>query len=260
MSAQNTKYPNRWAAALAITMLAGAMAFGAASASAQWTLTPYIWATDLGVDVLVNDNTVVDETIRFSDLIQDVDIAFQLRVEGQRGPIGIMADLFDARMSTSGDQMTAPNGAIATVDSKVRMTLVDVGGLFDPRGDHAGVTVLYGARIVSQSAEIDGTLQLDPSSSEAISLSQSETLVDARFGARYRARIRSAWAVEVQGDVSTGGTDHTWSAGGDLGRSFGSRYTLTGGYRYMSIQFKDKGPAQAGMIMSGLVLGLRIGL
>jgi len=247
-------------AARITTVLFGLFSLATAPASAQWTITPYVWATDLGVDVSVHDQTVVDQTIGFTDLVKDLDMAAQLRVEGQCGHLGVMADLFDVRLSTSSGQIAMPDGAVATLDSRIRMTLLDVGGMFDPDGSPTGFAFFYGARILVQSAEVDASLQVDPSMAVPASSDESDTLVDALVGWRYTRTVGSGWALETQGDVTTGGTKLTWSVGGRIARSFGSRYTVSAGYRQMSIQFKDEPPVQVGMEMSGLMIGVGIGL
>ena len=236
------------------------LAFTAPGVSAQWTISPYIWATDVGMNVSMNGQTVLDETIGFTDLVQDIDMALQLRIEGRRGELGVMADLFDVRMSTSGDQVYVPNGVSATLETKIRMTLIDVGGLYDPKGDGMGITFLYGARIISQSAKIDAAVQVDSFTVVPAATDQSDTVVDALIGWRYTKVIAGGWMIESQGDVTTGGTKYTWSAGGRVARSFGDRYTLSAGYRKMSIHFEDETPAQVGMDLSGLVVGFDIGL
>jgi len=241
------------------TLLLGLTALTAAHASAQWTITPYLWATDLGVDVAVFDETVVDQSIGFTELVDDLDMALQLRAEGQYGHFGVMADLFDVRLSMSSGPFGLPSGASATLDSHIRMTLFDIAGMFDPDGGPMGFTFFYGARILSQSAEIDASVQVDSSTAVPTSTDQSDTLVDALVGWRYTRMITSGWTLQTQGDVTTGGTKLTWSASGAVARSFG-RYTVTAGYRHMSIEFEDEPPAQIGMDMSGLVLGFGIGL
>lgn len=235
-------------------------AFTAPGVSAQWTISPYIWATDLGMNVSINGQTVLDETIGFTDLVKDIDMALQLRVEGRRGQLGVMADLFDVRMSTSGDQVFMPNSMSATLDTKIRMTLIDFGGLYNPRGDGMGITLFYGARIISQSANIDAAVQVDSFTVVPAATDQSDTVVDALIGWRYTRVIAGDWMIESQGDVTTGGTKYTWSAGGRIARSFGDRYTLSAGYRKMSIHFEDETPAQVSMNLSGLVVGFEIGL
>ena len=70
----------------AATLLA-ALALSATAAAAaewQWSLTPYAWASDIGVDATVAGRPVVDETIPIAELIEDVDTIAQFHLEGQR--------------------------------------------------------------------------------------------------------------------------------------------------------------------------------
>jgi len=260
MNTDTPRSPKQATVTRIASLLLTLLTLGAAQASAQWTITPYVWATDVGVDVAINDQTVIDETIGFSDLMKDLDMAVQLRVEGQFGELGVMADLFDVRLSSTGGAAMLPNGMGATIDSKIRMTLFDVGGLYDPNGDRLGFTFFYGARILYQAADLDATVQVDPSTAVPAQSDESDTFVDALLGWRYTRVIASRWTVESQGDVTTGGTKLTWSAGGRVARSFGSRYTVSAGYRHMSIEFEEESPAQIGMTMSGLMVGFTVGL
>lgn len=248
------------ASAPVAAFVGGLLVVAASPASAQWTLTPYIWATDLGIDVSMYDRTVVDQTIGFTELVDDLDMAFQLRVEGRFAHLGVMADVFDVRMSASESRIGLPNGAAATLDWKVRMTLLDVGGLYDPSVGRDGLTLFYGARILLQSAELDALMPVDSSTVTTVESDQTDAFVDALVGWRYTHVFAGWWMIETQGDVSTGGTKVTWSAGGRIARSFGERYTLSAGYRHMSIEFEDEPPAQIGMALSGLTLGFQIGL
>jgi hypothetical protein len=225
-------------------VLAAALLFGARDARANdwtWTLTPYAWATDVGVDVAIDARPMLETTIPFTDLLKDLDMVAQLRFEAQRGRHGIMADLFDVRLSNS--------------HSKIGMTLFDAGGSYTMRN----VSFLYGTRILSQRAEIDAPLPA-PAPQTAGRHEVNDTLVDGLVGAQYSQRLSRRWSLQARADASTGGTDYTWSAGADvtfaLTRS--GRYALTAGYRRLAIHFDTHEPVSADMTMSGMTTGLRV--
>jgi hypothetical protein len=144
------------------------------------------------------------------------------------------------------------------------MTILELGGLYDPRGDQRGFQLLYGARLLNQRAEIDAAFALVDGSSVARRYEIDDTLVDALIGVRYVRHLGERWSLETRADVSAGGTELTWSASPSLGWSFGDegRYTLQAGYRRMVVDFDTAdAPADvdARMTLSGFLVGLRVG-
>jgi hypothetical protein len=234
---------------------------GAADASAadwKFNLTPYAWTTDVGVDARLGDRELVDHTIAFTDLLKDLDTVAQVRFEGAKGSHGFMVDLFDVRLSQDGQSLTVPTtGQAARVDSKMGMTILEVGGTFDPRGDGRGLSFLYGTRILSERAEIDATVE---SESVARTHDVSDTYVDALVGVRYEKAFTPRWSAMLRADVSKGGTELTWSAASELRYAFGksNRYALTAGYRHMVVDFKSADAADLDMTLSGLHTGFRV--
>ncbi|MEZ5312351.1 MAG: hypothetical protein R2862_01210 [Thermoanaerobaculia bacterium] len=71
----------RFAATLAALAIAGATS---AAAEWRWSITPYVWATDVGIDVSVDDRQIVDETISIQSSIEDLDTIAQVRFEAER--------------------------------------------------------------------------------------------------------------------------------------------------------------------------------
>jgi hypothetical protein len=232
----------------------------------KWSVTPYAWATDLGVDVVLADREVLDKEIAFTDLLEDIETVAQVHVEAQRGAHGVMFDLFDVQLAKDDSRITRPavNGAPgineAVLSSEIGMTIFEVGGLYDPRGDQQGFSLLYGSRILDQRAEIDARYDLASGTSTLRSYETRETLVDGLLGVRYVKRFSPRWSYLARIDASTGGTRLTWSAGSSVAYAFGSegRYALTAGYRYMLVDFKSEDSLDADMTLSGFGAGLRV--
>ena len=55
----------------------------------EWSFTPYLWASDVGVDVTIQDEPVLGTDIAFEDLFDNLDFAAPLHFEGSRGRSGI---------------------------------------------------------------------------------------------------------------------------------------------------------------------------
>ena len=249
--------------ARAAACLAAVLLFPATEARAQgwrWTLTPYVWTTDVGMDVKLKDKSIVSETIAFTDLIEDLDAAMQIRIEGQNGAHGIFADLFFVGLSKEAQRFQLPNGTTGTIAPSMRMSILDAAGTFNPRGNQQGFTLLYGTRIMVERVEIETTFDAPPSTSIPASQDTKDTLVDALIGARYSRRLFSRWSVTAHADASAGATEYTWSAGSDLAYNFGAadRFAITAGYRRMDVQFKSELPIENRMTMSGFVGGFRM--
>lgn len=246
--------------ALLATLLLG----GAASADASdwtWSVTPYVWATDIGVDVTIDDRNVIDEKIAFEDLLEDVDAVAQVHLEAQRGAHGVMFDIFDVRLSDDDShvELPVPPGGEAILSSETGMTILEVGGLYDPRGDQQGFSLLYGTRIIQQRADIDARFVIDPAAPVTRTYEVTDTLYDGLLGIRYIKRFSPRWSWQARVDASAGGTELTWSAGTGAAYTFGKndRYTILAGYRYMVVDFDTDDQVDVDMTLSGFITGLR---
>jgi hypothetical protein len=246
-------------AALAACALAGATA--ASASDWKWTVTPYAWATDVGVDGQVHDRQVVDETIPVQSLLEDLDTIAQVRLEAQKGAHGLYLDLFDVNLSDDATTIALPGGAgQATFSPEMGMTILDLGGLWDPQGDQQGFQLLYGVRVLDERATIGAEIVRPDGTTVERDLDVDDTFVDALVGFRYVRRFAGRWSWQMQADASTGGTRSTWSAGPTLGYGFGrtGRYTATVGYRRMEVDFDTHDGVDATMTLSGFVAGLRV--
>lgn len=242
-----------------------ALALGASRALAsdpnagwRWSVTPYAWATDVGIDTRLNGRSVVDQTIPVEDLLEDIDMSFQGRVEASHGEHGFLLDVFYVSMSDSVEGAPLPNGmGSADFDWQMDMTIADIAATWDPRGDGEGFSFLYGARILDTRTKVDGSISTSGGTS-AKSLDSHDTLVDVLGGVRFTTELAPRLRLQTQLDVSTGGTDYTWSAFPSLSYSFSEGGpALVAGYKHMEIGFKESGGIDTTLSLSGPVLGLR---
>jgi hypothetical protein len=237
-------------AILAALLIAGAVEANASDW--KWSVTPYVWATDVGVDASIDDRTVADGEIAFEDLLEDLDAVGQVHVEAQRGAHGLLFDLFDVRLSDDDDRIALPTGGEAVLKTEIGMTIFEAGGFYDPRGDQQGLAFLYGTRILRQEADIDARFNLSPTESYDV----EDTLVDGLLGVRYIKNFSPRWSHQVRVDASAGGTELTWSAGSAISYTFG-RYALLAGYRRMVVDFDTGDSTDVDMTLSGFGIGLR---
>jgi hypothetical protein len=228
----------------------------------RWTLTPYAWTTDVGVDVAVGDETLVAEEISVTELLEDVDTLAQVRLEAQKGAHGLFADLFDVTLSEEATTAALPSGAgDATLTPEMGMTILEVGAIYDPSGDRRGFQLLYGARVLDERATIGVELRRADGSTASRELEVDETFVDALAGFRWIRPLSKRFTWQVQADVSKGGTELTWSAGPTLACALGEngKHAVTAGYRRMVVDFDTADAVDAKMTLSGFLAGLRIG-
>jgi len=244
---------------LAALLVAASSAAGASDW--QWTVTPYAWATDVGIDVAIDDRQLIDEEISVEELLEDLDTIALVRLEAQKGAHGLFVDLFDVTLSDDTTTVALPSGAgDVSLTPEMGMTILDLGGLYDPQGDRRGFQLLYGARLLNERATIEAELHRVDDSTSARTFEIDDTFVDALVGIRYLRPIGRRFGYQVQADVSKGGTELTWSVGPSVAYAFGEsgRYALTAGYRRMVVEFDTDSAVEATMTLSGALAGLRV--
>jgi hypothetical protein len=246
--------------ALAAAIAIGVVGAAGTAEAGEWTfsVTPYVWATDVGVEARLSGRKVVDEDIAVSDLIKDLDTIAQVRLEAQKGVLGAAIDLFDVTLSDEAAGVALPREAgEADLEADAGMTILDVAGFIDPDGDRMGVSFVYGVRILNERATVDAAITPATGSFVEERYETSDTFVDGLLGFRMRMPLSRHWMILTQADLSTGGTDFTWTVSPNLGYAFGStrKYALTAGYRRMTVDFEDDGDIDTEMTLSGVVLG-----
>jgi hypothetical protein len=246
---------------LAVAAATAAMAGNASAEEWQWAVTPYVWTTDLGMDLSVADRELVDTEIAFEDLVEKVDGAAMVRIEGMRGRHGMAFDLFNVELADAhaASPANAP-GMSLNLDLGVGLSILDATGVYDLNGRDEGFSLTYGARVVELRNDVEATLRGNGMPIGARTFDSTDRLVDGLVGFRFARELPHGFHYEMHVDVSTGDTDLTWSAGPTVGYTFGDqdRYEVTAGYRRMDIDFETAEPLEADMSMSGVSVGFRI--
>jgi hypothetical protein len=233
----------------------------------QWSITPYLWATEIGLDASINDQEILEREADLSDVLDSLDFTLQVHFEGQNGKHGMLFDLYYADLGDDDHRfpLGGPAGGEVVVKGDLEMTMLEAGGIYNPRGDGTGFAVLYGARLIDMDQELDARFELGSGSTPSRRYSASTTLVDAMLGARFVGQINDRWTYIFRADASTGGTELTWNAWTGVGWTFGetNRYTLLAGYRYMEIEFEEEdqnAELELQNKLGGFIVGLRIAL
>jgi hypothetical protein len=230
----------------------------------EWTIAPYLWASDVGLDLSINDNVDIGGDAAFKDLLDKVDTVFMGHFEGRNNRWGMYLDTIYLDLSDSKSVSVGPGGPILgdlTADAGMKMKLYDAGGLY--RLSEAGADVqfdlLAGVRYIDVDVDVNLTLPDPGMTLVDISTGPSET--DLMLGGRVIGRFADRWHWALRADLSFGGSNGTYNGLASMGYTFGESrlFTLTAGYRYMSIDIEGVSrrgnPTKADITMSGPILG-----
>ena len=121
-----------------------ALGFAPQQSSAEgldWTIAPYLWASDVAMDVSINGDPALGVDVAFKDLLDKLDMAFMGHVEASSGSFG---GFFDVIYISLGDDQVinlGPGGPILgdlEVDMDLSMNIYELGGLYRVGGDGVG--------------------------------------------------------------------------------------------------------------------------
>lgn len=199
----------------------------------QWSITPYIWATDTAVDVSFRDRDIGSGEISFGDLLDMMDSAFMIQAEAGKGHWSGFVDLTYLEIS---DRDKRP---LLIVDSSSTQVFLDAALAFWPGGPGSNLSLYGGLRYTGLDDEFKFRRASDGS---LISKQRSDKdYSDALLGVRYRWDLSKRWSLLTQGDGSFGNTEGTWMLRGLFGYTVGKRQAnrILFGYQYKQAEFKE---------------------
>jgi len=201
------------------------------NAGNHWSVTPYLWATDTQVDLTFRDTNIGTGDISFNDLLDVLDAAFMIHVEGGSGRWSAFADLTYLETSETNRRQ------VLTVDSESKQEFLDVAVAWWPRTNADNLSLYGGLRYSSFTDKyrfrIDG---------QVIGQQQSDAdYADFLIGIRYRFDLSERWTLLTQADTSFGDSEGTWLARADFGYTVGQRRQnrILFGYQFKQAEFKD---------------------
>lgn len=219
----------------------------------RWDITPYMWFSDIGETLVVNDFETEGSVTEFDELVDLVDTSLQLRFEGAKDRWGMFADLTYIELS---DSDTGEYGLLTT-DVEIDETLLDLGAIYRPGGEDGRLELLFGARMYSVDESYAITAgERDPRVTEI-----NEDYLDLLLAARYTLPLAERWALAFTGDLSLGDTDLVWTAQAAVGWSFGSsnQHAVVLGYRYREMDYEKADVVEVDKTISGAGLGVTFG-
>ncbi len=210
-------------------------AFSTASAqnsdSTQWSVTPYIWATDTTVDLTFRDTNIGAGDISFGDLLDILDAAFMLHVESGGDNWTAFGDFTYLKTSDTTER------TLITIDADNEQTFLDAAIAYWPGGVGSQFNVFGGLRYTGFNDRYRfsiGGIQVSEQRS-------TRDYYDALLGVRYRFDLAERWELLTHGDVSFGDSEGTFLLRANFGYIVGKRRQnrILFGYQYKEAEFRD---------------------
>ena len=226
----------------------------------EWELTPFLWASDISLNLSVNDTDVANVEVDFSDLVDKLDLGALVHFEGRRGRGGFLLEVSYIELSDDKTITGRPPVADGTmVHTGLTQLIAEAGGFVEVFGKDSGFDLLFGARLFDLSVDVDFVFPVAPDKS----LASDESLVDGFAGLRYRGGIGERWIWWARGDVGAGGTDLSWQGIFGVGLKIGKKGddALWFGYRHLEFDLKGRssGITDTELAYSGPIFGYRFG-
>lgn len=234
-----------------IIALAAAIAlFFSISAAAEdsgWnhTATLFLWGSGLDGSVGMGP-TDVDVDASFSDLLNNLDMAFMAKYRAKKEVWAINAELMYVGLEGTGS--VGPVTGTASLDQ----TIVELSGGYEVQ---SGLDILAGVRYVKIETDMSSNLPL-------LNRSRSDSWVDPIIGMEYRAPLSDKWSFYGRGDIGGFGigSELSWQLGATFNYQISERWYANLGYRILDIDY-DNGKSGSDRYIydlrqSGPVLGI----
>ena len=212
----------------------------------QWSVTPYAWFPDTTVDLAFQDTNIGSGKIRFSDVLDVVDIGFMLQVEGGRGSWSGFTDLTYVSTSDTTER------ALLTVDADNEQILVDAAVAYWPKGVGSPLSLFGGIRY----SGLDSRYRISLDDTELGTQRSGENYTDVLLGVRYRFDLADRWSLLARADYSAGDSEGSFLLRANLAYAVGQRQQnrFIFGYQHRQAEYRD-GDLTLDMRLSGFVAG-----
>jgi len=197
----------------------------------NWSITPYIWASNTKVDLTLDDAGIGEGEISFKDLLDVLDTAGMIHIEAGKGSWSMFGDLTYLQTSDTTER------ELLSVDTKSKQTFIDTAVAYWPGGVGSQLNFFAGLRYSGFSDRYRfklGEVQLPERRS-------SSDYYDALLGVRYRFDLAERWSLITRGDGSFGDSKGTWLVQANFAYTVGKRRQnrILFGYQYKQAEFKD---------------------
>lgn len=234
--------------AILCTAAFSASAFAAGGEDWDWMVAPYGWAASIGTDLQVRQPPAggLSTDTEFDDIVDKIDGAFQIHIEGQGDHFGVFTDFTFLGLADEHDRSRFHT------ESDLDTRLFELAAVWSPDdARYQGLDLFAGLRYI----DVDMTVQFDPENPlfNTATFDGGESFSDFMLGARYTWAMSDRWGVTLRGDGSFGDTEGTWNASGVASYKTNHGAWLFG-YRYLSVELQT-GDSDIEITMSGPMVG-----
>lgn len=216
-------------------------ATAAAQADEPWhfQIAPYVWAAGLDGDIATLPGVpAASVEAGFTDILENLDVAFMIAGEAHNGRFGIFGDIFYVDLEATG---SVPGPLYSTVKLESQTAFATAAGFWRLwSDDRASLDVMAGARFWS----VDTELALGAGTLPATTVSHDEDWVDPLIGFKARGTLGGGRFFQSLGILFGGfdvGSDLMWDANVNIGYQWTDGFSTSIGYRYLAVDFSDGG-------------------
>ena len=222
-----------YAALACLTLLPVTVAYGQQTNDFGWSITPYLWATETRVDLTLRDADIGAGEISFGDLLDVLDAAFMVHVEGGKGNWTAFGDLTYLKTSDTVERTAF------VIDTDSKQLFFDGAVAWWPAGAGSNFNLYGGLRL----SDFDDryTFRLASDNTPVGERRSTKDYYDALVGLRYRFDFSDRWALVTQADTSFGDSEGTYLLRANLAWTVGKRQQnrILFGYQYKTAEFRD---------------------
>lgn len=197
----------------------------------QWSVTPYVWASDTTVDLTFRDTNIGAGDISFGDLLDVLDAAFMVHVERGGGSWSAFADFTYLKTSDTTER------TLITIDADNEQIFFDAAIAYWPGGVGTPLNFFGGLR----HSGFNDRYRFSIGGMQVGEQRSSTDYFDALLGVRYRFELGERWDLLTHGDFSFGDSEGTFLLRANFGYTVGNRRQnrILFGYQYKEAEFKD---------------------
>lgn len=197
-----------------------------------WSITPYLWGSKTNIDLAFRDADIGAGEISFGDLLDVLDAAFMIQIEGGQGSWSMFTDLTYLKTSDTNER------DVFTIDSKSEQTFLDAAVAYWPAGFGSQFSIFGGMRYTklddrfSYTGNIGGIVEGQ--------LKNANDYYDVLVGLRYRFDFSDRWQLLTHGDYGFGDSEGVFLARANFAYTVGKKQQnrILFGYQYKDAEFK----------------------
>tara|TARA_R110002020_G_scaffold26460_16_gene85494 strand:+ start:140 stop:898 length:759 start_codon:yes stop_codon:yes gene_type:complete len=243
-------------ATFGVALCAIAMSTGAqADDSWRFQLTPYLWAAGSATEVQPRaGGPTLRSDMKFGEVLDNLDGALFLTATARYKRFVLLGDLTWVSLSNEGS-ITSKLAVPVAIKGDVTQTSETLAAGYSVVSQ-PGVTLdlVGGLRAWQIDTSVSAEARIAPYYTLGASTSRNLSWVDPIVGMRLNAALSPKWSLTGYGDA--GGYDgrSTWQLLGTLNYRFSDRFSVSAGYRHMSIEYEDA-KTRLDIDMSGPLIG-----